>query len=702
MDIYRSPRTGQSIDNTIGPRKYMSKGRRACDFCRSRKSACQIEVAPPCRMCRAHGQRCEFTDRVVRKRRRVVQPGEGDRVAAWQQAPRSSDTDLLWPQSLDFLSMSMPESTFPQVSSNSDDRGMLGVGLNQESSNQLHAAFLSGTENADQFTLDDLMLGIYEGRTPSDVYQGTGDGHNSLDHALLTPQICGLTGDMDPYVLRHYRFNDKSEFAFSKLAIRRVEEGPVPVQFLLSKPELSADSRSQTDLRNESRSSETPSRSDEIVPQEVGERLIELFFRFINPQFPVLSETNKPSPQTSPTHLLAAIYSITQPFTLFDDYLSIELAYSPPSPQTLTNIAWRSFNDEIAEPTILSLQTALILLLQPPKNPLLLESPLKWSLLGLTVSMAQTLGLYLDSSPWNLPAEEIETRKRLSWLVWAVDKWFAFSLGRPSHISRNDWIVTELNASSDVTDHGNESYVTQFSKLTNILDTVLTELYSIRSVSILAKDSQLVISTARPIMQTLDEWHKTFSQIEIRGDSENNAEISNVSASLHIAFHAVRILVFRALLRPFNQPNQEGTSDSQHSDEWLAAQTQIRRSALAEVTSVLNLISSLRQEHYQAFWAPWSKTCFALITNLLLLLSVTANRATGRSLRVADVSDPNGSQQPSPEETVLDEYTECRQLLDRARTIFRLHAKTLDMIRFALLRIDAVFWVGWERVLGYK
>ncbi|EEA21784.1 hypothetical protein EYB25_006969 [Talaromyces marneffei] len=693
MDNHRSPRIEHSAsDSHAGPRKYMSKGRRACDFCRSRKSACQIEVAPPCRMCRAHGQRCEFTDRVVRKKRRIAQPEGGEHVAAWQQAPRPSDTDLLWPQSLDFLSMSLPESGFPHVLS-AEDRSMLGVGSNQESNDQLHGAFVSGPENADQFTLDDLMLGIYGGKTPSDIYQGTGDGHNSLDHATLTSQLCGLTGDMDPYVLRHYQFNDKSEFAFSKLAIRRVEEGRVPVQFMLSKPELSADSRSQTDLRNGSHASETPSRSDEIVPQEVGERLIELFFRFINPQFPVLSETNKPSPQTSPTHLLAAIYSITQPFTLFDDYLSIELAYSPPSPQTLTNIAWRSLNDEISEPTIRSVQTSLILLLQPCKNPLLLESPLKWSLLGLTVSMAQTLGLYLDPTAWNLPAEEIETRKRLSWLVWSVDKWLAFSLGRPNHISRNDWLITDLNPSNDATDHSNESYATHFAKLTNILDTVLTELYSVRSVSILATDSQRTISTARPIMQTLDEWHKSCSsQIDI-AHNQNDADLSNGSASLHIAFHAVRILVFRALLRPFNQLNSRLTPDGENSEEWLAARTQIRRSALAEVTSILNLISSFRQEHYQAFWAPWSKTCFALVTNLLLLLSVTSDRGTGSS---------EMSQQPSPEETAVNEYMECRQVLDRARAIFRLHAKTLDMIRFALLRIDAVFWIGWERVLGYK
>lgn len=89
--------------------------------------------------------------------------------------------------------------------------------------------------------------------------------------------------------------------------------------------------------------------------------------------------------------------------------------------------------------------------------------------------MAQTLGLYLDPGAWNLPAEEIETRKRLSWLVWVVDKWFAFSLGRPSHISRNDWLITDLNP-NDATGHSNESYTMHFAELTNILDTVLTEL----------------------------------------------------------------------------------------------------------------------------------------------------------------------------------------------------------------------------------
>jgi hypothetical protein len=242
-----------------GPRRYMSKGRRACDLCRSRKSACQIEVAPPCRMCRAHGQECQFTDRVVRRKRPPQRPEAG---SAWRQ-------EQSW-QGLDFLAM--PEGSLSgHLSAPNVPGHAFGAPALNPSNEPLTPGFLS--DNADQFMIDDLMLSIYEGGT--DVYQGTGNQANSLDHSPLTSQVCGLTGDQDPYVLRHYQFDEKAELAFSKLTIRKVEDGPVPVQFLLSKPELSADSRSQTVLQNGPDTEQAPPLG-EIVPPEVAERLIEL------------------------------------------------------------------------------------------------------------------------------------------------------------------------------------------------------------------------------------------------------------------------------------------------------------------------------------------------------------------------------------------------------------------------------------------
>ena len=93
-----------------------------------------------------------------------------------------------------------------------------------------------------------------------------------------TAQLCGLTGDMDPYVLRRYRFNENAEFGFSKLSIRSVQDTAVPAQFLLSPKDLSNESRGEAALDNE----EVPSTEDErdklssLIPHETGQRLVQL------------------------------------------------------------------------------------------------------------------------------------------------------------------------------------------------------------------------------------------------------------------------------------------------------------------------------------------------------------------------------------------------------------------------------------------
>jgi hypothetical protein len=68
----------------------------------------------------------------------------------------------------------------------------------------------------------------------------------------------------------------------------------------------------------------------------------------------------------------------------------------------------------------------------------------------------------------------------LSWAVFAVDKWFALSFGRPTHINTNDWLLTQLEA-SDIEDEfetfcPDTSMCLQFSHLTGSLDRVLADL----------------------------------------------------------------------------------------------------------------------------------------------------------------------------------------------------------------------------------
>ena len=205
------------------------------------------------------------------------------------------------------------------------------------------------------------------------------------------------------------------------------------------------------------------------------------FFKFVCPQFPILSSSSPPDPATSSVHLLASIYCIGQQFASYDDRLCIDYAYRPPSSHALFNIAWKSINRSMHAPTIETVQSGLILLLRSPANELVLDSAFKWSLLGSVLSTAQTVGLHLDASHWRLPQEELLLRKRLSWAVFAADKWLALSLGRPSHINASDWLVTELvsedleEAASDMRSEAT-SICLQFSRLTNLLEKVLTQL----------------------------------------------------------------------------------------------------------------------------------------------------------------------------------------------------------------------------------
>lgn len=262
-----------------GARRYMSKGQRACDFCRSRKSACRIDVAPPCRLCSARGLPCEFTNRVVRKKPAAhvqrssasLNSSDEERI----QEPRSRLSSELVQRNMAF--MPMTGSPVPLMSPGMGDflthvdleQGLGGDSRDMDTSEQQHPS--SVPSEGERAIMDELMLSIYETQGLSHIESNSTPGRISLDyHASLPYQLCGLTGDMDPYVLQHYRFNERSEFAFSKLRIRNVSGPEIPVQFMLSNRPCNQESTRKQGATEEA------AELSQIVPPEIGERLIHL------------------------------------------------------------------------------------------------------------------------------------------------------------------------------------------------------------------------------------------------------------------------------------------------------------------------------------------------------------------------------------------------------------------------------------------
>jgi hypothetical protein len=299
----------------------------------------------------------------------------------------------------------------------------------------------------DGLSPDDFFARMNMGGSPS--WLNSNSAETQLDeHDALHPQALGYSGDMDPYLLRNYRFDTCGSFKFKQLTIQSVSQGSIPSQFLLSQPGLFSASRQEMGLRRVP-SEVLREELETLVPADTGTRLIALFRKFVLPQYPIFSESLFPNSQSSPPFLLAAIYMVAQPFARFDDVLSIELAYEGLNNEALFKLVNEALLYEAHNPSLTTVQTILLLVLRPSTNPLILESSFKWSLHGQLVATSYTLGLHYDPSSWTIAPWQIALRRRLSSTIFALDKWLACSLGRPPLIMQDAWLVTSVTDTDD-------------------------------------------------------------------------------------------------------------------------------------------------------------------------------------------------------------------------------------------------------------
>lgn len=162
----------------------------------------------------------------------------------------------------------------------------------------------------------------------------------------------------------------------------------------------------------------------------------------VYPHVPVFPSTFLPHQDRTKPFLLAAIYLVTLPFASLDDYLSVQIAYDLPDGSKLWSLASNAVHRQSHKPDFSLLQTLILLLVSPSQQPLMPDYAGRWSLVGTIITTSQTLGLQYDPSQWNLPAAEIELRKRLSWTVKMIDVWHAAVLGRSCLIQEDQWLIS--------------------------------------------------------------------------------------------------------------------------------------------------------------------------------------------------------------------------------------------------------------------
>ena len=290
---------------------------------------------------------------------------------------------------------------------------------------------------------------------------------DQLDGA--TAQLCGISADMDPWLLRHCRYDEYGLCRLHGTLFRNV--GGVPVQGLVPVHFVLADNQLLSPVTTEPAGEEAMRWSlNQLIPPGHGELLLSLWvhkhspsaqntnsftdwIRFLTHVFPMLPVVSRSQLERqkldleAPVILLAAIYASALPYVAHDPVLFVSGAYDHDLRDQLWEMVSQGIQEQTRTPGLAVLQASILYLQRLPSRTehVLSDTPLRSSFHGRTVAVAMSLGLHLEPRPWGIPAWEKRLRRRLWWAIYLEDKWTSLLLGRPPTIREDEWDVFELD-----------------------------------------------------------------------------------------------------------------------------------------------------------------------------------------------------------------------------------------------------------------
>ncbi|KAK7902282.1 hypothetical protein LTR67_001927 [Exophiala xenobiotica] len=550
---------------------------------------------------------------------------------------------------------------------------------------------------------DDMLENL-----PPEKHEAPRNGDWSNDFSLderpgYSSQLVGLSSETDPFLLRHYQYDTRDTFRMFALDFRKVTDdinmpGPaassqssqipasdIPVQFVMTDEEICKEDVKliDTDFAGFNTEAEDHALLYRIVPIDLGSRLLKLFFKFIQPSYPVLSSHDHNGEYRNcncSTGLRAAVYALAAPYYFLDDYLSVDRGYQQPSTEELWGIAHRGLQRDSRKSHLGLVQLSLLFLHRPPQNYAVADIPSSWALACSVLAAAETLGLNLDPSDWKLPSHEVRLRKRLWWLVHVEHTWRALVLGRPSHIAASSWDVSELTADDfdldDIADsearncvQAQSPYFMALCSLSTIASEVLDALYSIKSIR-QATTLEALLVRAHPLRMLIQQWRQKLPPDVLKPTKElmEDDGLDNCGP-LRLTYLTLELLVFRALLRPL--AFQPGTSEQEMSEP----RSTIFQNSQSCAKLVLELVAALKANHFVNFWPSYTRYQLSYMTNFALLLFVQ-----------------------SPSMAIAKEN---KLLLDKWRITVRMQSRAWPVLKLAVMRLDAVVWKGLDHIVSW-
>ncbi|OAP63340.1 hypothetical protein AYL99_02567 [Fonsecaea erecta] len=479
-----------------------------------------------------------------------------------------------------------------------------------------------------------------------------------------TAQALGMTADIDTSLMLLFQLNGEGKFSFNKLTSLSVDQEKVPLYFTLAQPSVFTDSREESGpdlpLGEQARLN-----LESVFSVEVGRRLLALYDEYVAPQYPIFALSNPLDPTNSPPYLLAAVYAIVQPFIPLDEILFIERAYDTPPYAQLSRISLKAMLAELHAPQLPLIQALLLIVLRPPTTDHVSEVAWKWCLFGTLIAAAQTLGLHQNPRTWRIPEWQISQRRRISWLLYATDKWLACAFGKAPLLTADNWLVNSLSESDSFdagVDPDNWIYLLSFSHLTSILSRSLQKLFSLRALDTLISDTLATSALIQEFQTELVAWRSQLPDVQDVVDQHKNTLALQTMCKLGDA--CLMIQLSRANIRPYLAAAKTPDGSNRNADDYNHVRSQ-SRTALREV---VNFIEALDLDHANIFVPIWGQHTVSCLYHTLLLMALTSN-------------------------TLVD-AVEWTNDFQRAYGELRTKSRLIKALRFAYFRIGSIFWKG--------
>jgi hypothetical protein len=285
-------------------------------------------------------------------------------------------------------------------------------------------------------------------------------------------QYVGLSGDQDPFVLRHCKFNKSNYYRSGDWACLRVcNDGAFPAHFTLI-----------PDDHLDARPSHYPSSRLLDAAYPLHHDLLATYFDVIHTSYPVLDPSRFTKGNKIDTPLLATMYSLAKPFCATARDLSCI---------DMNSFVFQALPIEARSPRLETIEAALLFLQRHTQIHRAPTTPGLYAEIGSLVGMCYDTGLNVDPGKWDLSAPDRSRRKRLWWALYISDKWSALGLGRAPYIHEEDCNVPLLGmedipqstVAGDALPLTSARMFVAMAALSQILSVVLSTFYTLKAVS---------------------------------------------------------------------------------------------------------------------------------------------------------------------------------------------------------------------------